>query len=113
VAHSLLQQPWAASTVRCALCTSAPAKLLILPELPPTGVDAALVKMLLCAEAKVGCFRKCLFWNSAEYGILYGIDFISRNSAKIVYCTKPRNSAGFCIGLCLWNSVDLQMKIHV
>jgi hypothetical protein len=27
-------------------------------------------------------FSEVPFWNSAEYGILYGIGFISRNSAK-------------------------------
>jgi hypothetical protein len=40
-------------------------------------------------------FSEVPFWNSAEYGILYGIDFISRNSAKfftVQYRGIPRNS---------------------
>ncbi len=44
-------------------------------------------KLFLCSifdkGGKVGgrVFSEVTFWNSAEYGILYGIDFISRNSA--------------------------------
>jgi hypothetical protein len=40
-------------------------------------------------------FSEVLFWNSAVYGILYGIDFILRNSAKFLTaqsCGIPRNS---------------------
>jgi hypothetical protein len=43
------------------------------------------------------------FWNSAEYGILYGIAFISRNSAKkcivltVQYREIPRNSILVCV----------------
>ncbi len=60
-------------------------------------------------------FSEVPFWNSAEYGILYGIDFILRNSAEfhgIYYCSIPRNSAEFRIGSCTRNSGYLQMKIQ-
>jgi hypothetical protein len=34
------------------------------------------------SEVVLRVFPEVSFWNSAEYGILYGMDFISRNSAK-------------------------------
>ncbi len=51
-------------------------------------------------------FSEVPFWNSAEYGILYGIGFISRNSAKFF-------TVQFRVGSCIRNSVYLQMKIHI
>jgi hypothetical protein len=33
-------------------------------------------------KLKIRVFSEVPFWNSAKYGILYGTDFISRNSAK-------------------------------
>ncbi len=44
------------------------------------------------AHVHVRVFSEVPFWNSAEYGILYGIGFISRNSAKfftVQFCGIP------------------------
>jgi hypothetical protein len=54
-------------------------------------------------------FSEVPFWNSAEYRILYGIGFISRNSAKF-FAIHLWNSAEFRIGSCIRNSVYLQIS---
>jgi hypothetical protein len=39
------------------------------------------MRVCVCWWIKGRVFSEVPFWNSAEYGILYGIGFISRNSA--------------------------------
>ncbi len=58
-----------------------------------------------CRPTKV--FSEVPFYNSAEYGILYGIDLISRNSAKF-FTVQYRE---IHIGSCIRNSGYHQMKI--
>jgi hypothetical protein len=71
--------------------------------------------MGICSILLIRVFSEVPFWNSAEYGILIAIDFISRNSAEfftVQYSEIPRNSAEFRICSCTRNSVYLQMKIQ-
>jgi hypothetical protein len=45
-----------------------------------------------CDKQIIRVFSKEPIWNSTEYGILYGINFISRNFAKFLLY----NTARFC-----------------
>jgi hypothetical protein len=56
----------------------------------------------------VGVFSEVPFWNSVEYRILYGIDFILRNCVK--FFALQYYGMEFRIGSCQGNSVYIPMK---